>query len=118
MTTRSKSQSLMQKIFADADQRRHRAIYYVAKEVSGRALARAHREKDKKFNWKSFGEKFDEMYSNYSTNELLAEILENVYWLTSESEVMDLYFRYNRDANKNNNKQKETENNKNDLDFS
>ena len=116
MTTRSKSQSLMQKIFADAEQRRHRAVYYVAKEVSGRALARAHREKDKKFNWKSFGEKFDEMYSNYSTNELLAEILENVYWLTNESEVMELYFRYNRDANKNNNKQKETKNS--DLDFS
>ena len=116
MTTRSKSQSLMQKIFADAEQRRHRAVYYVAKEVSGRALARAHREKDKKFNWKSFGEKFDEMYSNYSTNELLAEILENVYWLTNESEVMELYFRYNRDANQNNNKQKETKNS--DLDFS
>ena len=116
MTTRSKSQSLMPKIFADAEQRRHRAVYYVAKEVSGRALARAHREKDKKFNWKSFGEKFDEMYSNYSTNELLAEILENVYWLTNESEVMELYFRYNRDANKNNNKQKETKNS--DLDFS
>ena len=36
---RRTSQTLMQKIFADADKRRHRAIYYVAKKVSGRALS-------------------------------------------------------------------------------
>ncbi len=38
------SQSLMQKIFADADERRYKAIYYVAKEVSGRALSRVHKQ--------------------------------------------------------------------------
>ena len=62
------SQSLMQKILADADERRYKAIYYVAKEVSGRALSRVHKEKGKKFNWDAFSKKFDQSYSN--TNSL------------------------------------------------
>ena len=114
---RRRSQTLMQKIFADAEDRRSKAFYYVAKEVTGRAISRAHKQKDKKFNWKSFGEAFDKEYSNYSADELLTEILENVYWLTSESEVLELYFRYMKDLEKNSSKQKETQNN-NDLDFS
>lgn len=113
---RRTSQSLMQKIFADADERRHRAIYYVAKEVSGRALSRIHKEKGKKFNWDAFGKKFEQSYGKHSADELLAEILENVYWLTSEAEVMELYFRYMRDIDKASSKQKESESD--DLDFS
>lgn len=101
------SQSLMQKIFADADERRHRAIYYVAKEVSGRALSRVYKDK---------GKKFEQSYGKYSADELLAEILENVYWLTSEAEVMEFYFRYMRDVDKATSKQKESESD--DLDFS
>ena len=114
--TRRTAQSLMQKIFADAEERRHKAIYYVAKEVSGRALSRVHKEKGKKFNWESFGKKFEQSYGKYSADELLAEILENVYWLTSESEVIELYFRYMRDLDKAGSKQKESETD--DLDFS
>ncbi len=131
---RRTSQSLMQKIFADADERRHRAIYYVAKEVSGRALSRVHKDKGaecarrqalefnsrepagKKFNWDAFGKKFEQSYGKYSADELLTEILENVYWLTSEAEVMELYFRYMRDIDKASSKQKESE--QDDLDFS
>ncbi|MGK7952328.1 MAG: hypothetical protein AB4368_26970 [Xenococcaceae cyanobacterium] len=110
------SQSLMQKIFADAEERRYKAIYYVAKEVSGRALSRVHKEKGKKFNWDAFSKKFEQSHGKYSTDELLTEILENVYWLTSEAEVMELYFRYMRDIDKASGKQKESEND--DLDFS
>ena len=114
---RRTSQSLMQKIFADADERRHKAIYYVAKEVSGRALSRVHKDKGKKFNWDAFGKKFEQSYGKYSADELLNEILENVYWLTSEAEVMELYFRYMRDIDKATSKQKESSES-DDLDFS
>jgi hypothetical protein len=114
--TRHTSQSLMQKIFADADERRYKALYYVAKEVSGRALSRFHKEKGKKFNWDAFSKRFEQSYGKYSADELLAEILENVYWLTSEAEVMELYFRYMRDIDKASGRQKESESN--DLDFS
>ena len=113
---RRRSQTLMQKIFADAEDRRSKAFYYVAKEVTGRAISRVHKQKDKKFNWKSFGEAFDQEYSNYSADELLTEILDNVYWLTSESEVLELYFRYMKDLEKNSSKQKESKDE--DLDFS
>ena len=106
----------MQKIFTDAIERRRKAFYYVAKEVTGRAISRVHKQKDKKFNWKSFGEAFDQEYSNYSADELLTEILDNVYWLTSESEVLELYFRYMKDIDKNSSKQKESKDE--DLDFS
>jgi hypothetical protein len=106
----------MQKIFADADDRRYKAIYYVAKEVSGRALSRVHKEKSKKFNWDAFSEKFEQSYGKYSADELLAEILDNVYWLTSEAEVMELYFRYIKDIERASAKQKESETD--DLDFS
>ena len=113
---RGPSQTLMQKIFTDAIERRRKAFYYVAKEVTGRAISRVHKQKDKKFHWKSFGEAFDQEYSNYSADELLTEILDNVYWLTSESEVLELYFRYMKDFEKNGSKQKESEDN--NLDFS
>lgn len=108
--------TLMQKIFADSDERRQKAIFYVAKEVSGRALARVHKEKGKKFNWEAFSKKFEQSYRKYSADEMLREILDCVYWLTSEAEVMDLYFRYLKDLEKASGKQKENQDN--DLDFS
>lgn len=78
-------------------------VFYVARELTGRAMNRKLTDKEKSLDWEKFNEYFNQFYSNHSADELLEEILSNVYWLASEQAVIDLYFRYLDDAQRNSN---------------
>jgi hypothetical protein len=112
----TQTKTLMNRIFSDHEEKRQRMFLYVAKEVSGRSLARSYRESKKELDWQAFSDKFNKEYENYSSDELLEEILANVYWLKSEEQVIDLYFKYLNDAKKNSSSK--SENKEFELDFS
>ncbi len=102
----------MQQQFSSTYETRRKARFlYVAKEVTGRAIQREAIAANKSFNWKKFTEYFDQYYANYTSDQLLAEILNNVDWLASEQAVIDLYFTYQKDAKKHANNNKQTSDN-------
>ncbi|MGK7872519.1 MAG: hypothetical protein AB4426_04175 [Xenococcaceae cyanobacterium] len=91
-------QTPMQKQFAASySQQRFDMFLNVARELTGRAKQRS-LPQGKTLDWNKFNAYFEKAYSNYSADELLEEILSNVYWLASEQAVIDLHFRYLDDA--------------------
>ncbi len=91
-------QTPMQKQFAaNYEQQRLEIFLHVARELTGRAKQRS-LPKGKALDWEKFNAYFEKAYSHYSADELLDEILSNVYWLASEQAVIDLHFRYLDDA--------------------
>jgi hypothetical protein len=105
-TTSKSNVSIMQKQFANTYEDKRKAMFlYTARELTGRAMSREYIAKEKSFDWNKFCEYFESEYENYSANEMLTEILNNCYWLASESQVIELYFRYQEDARKNSNKE-------------
>jgi hypothetical protein len=96
--------SPMQRQFADTYEDKRKTMFlYTARELTGRAMSREYVAKEKSFDWNKFCEYFESHYQNYSADEILSEILAHCYWLASESQVIDLYFRYQEDARKNSN---------------
>jgi hypothetical protein len=94
----------MQRQFANTYEDKRKAMFlYTARELTGRAMSREYIAKEKSFDWDKFCEYFESQYETYSADEMLNEILTNCYWLASESQVIDLYFRYQEDARKNSN---------------
>lgn len=107
----------MQKQFAsNCEQKRFECFLYVAKELTGRAKQRELKAKKKSLDWDKFNKYFEKAYEGYSADEMLAEILDNVYWLADEQAVIDLRFRYLRDAQENANGHSQVEE-ENDDDF-
>jgi hypothetical protein len=103
-TTANTQQSPMQKQFAATCEDKRKSMFlYVARELTGRAMQRKLSDKEKSLNWEKFNEYFNQYYADYTADEMLAEILSNVYWLASEQAVIDLYFRYLDDIQRNNN---------------
>lgn len=92
----------MEKQFAHScDKKRFDCFVYVAKELTGRAKQRELKANKKSLDWDKFNQYFEKAYQGYSADEILAEILDNVYWLADEQAVIDLYFRYLRNAQEN-----------------
>ncbi|NEO30429.1 MAG: hypothetical protein F6K36_08335 [Symploca sp. SIO3C6] len=92
------NQTPMQKQFASSyEQQRFDMFLNVARELTGRAKQRS-LPQGKALDWDKFNAYFEKVYSNYSADELLEEILSNAYWLSSEQAVIDLHFRYLDDA--------------------
>ena len=103
-TTVNPKQSPMQKQFAATCEDKRKSMFlYVARELTGRAMQRKLADKDKSLNWEKFNDYFNQYYDDYTADEMLAEILGNVYWLASEQAVIDLYFRYLDDIQRNSN---------------
>ena len=106
------NQTPMQTQFASGYETKRKSCFlYVAKEVTGRAIQREAIAANKSFNWKKFTEYCDQYYANYTSDQLLVEILNNVYWLASEQAVIDLYFTYQKDAKKQTTNNKQTSDN-------
>lgn len=92
-------QTTMEKQFAgDYEAKRKDCFLAAARELTGRAKQRELTEKGKALDWDKFNAYFEKVYADYNSEELLEEILDNVYWLASEQAVIDLRFRYLRDA--------------------
>jgi hypothetical protein len=88
----------VQKQFAaNYEQQRFDTFLHVARELTGRAKQRS-LPKGKALDWDKFNAYFEKTYRDYSADELLDEILSNVYWLASEQAVIDLHFHYLDDA--------------------
>ncbi|MBP0017021.1 MAG: hypothetical protein J7647_05605 [Cyanobacteria bacterium SBLK] len=97
--TQTKRQTPMQKQFAaDCEAKRKECFLGVARELTGRAKQRELSAKDKSLDWEKFNAYFEKAYADYDSEEMLEEILNNVYWLADEQAVIDLRFRYLRDA--------------------
>ena len=91
--------TLAQQVFAEKyEERRHYAIFYTLKELIGRELNRTMRKEEQSLDWEAFREEFDEEYSEYSSDELLQEIFDNIYWISTEEQVMNLFFHYRETA--------------------
>lgn len=115
MANRKSAQTPMQKQFAETlEEQRFEMFLHVARELTGRAKQRQ-LPKGKALDWEAFNTWFNKQYEGYSANELLEEILSNVYWLASEQAVIDLHFRYIESAVKAANKKKATDDDE-DLD--
>ncbi len=94
-----KQQNPVQKQFAsDYEAKRKDCFLAAARELTGRAKQRELTDKGKALDWEKFNAHFEKVYADYSSEEILEEILDNVYWLASEQAVIDLRFRYLRDA--------------------
>lgn len=92
-------QTPMEKQFAgDYEAKRKDCFLAAARELTGRAKQRELTEKGKALDWDKFNAYFEKVYADYNSEEMLAEILDNVYWLADEQAVIDLRFRYLRDA--------------------
>lgn len=105
-----KSQTLMSTIFHDAEKRRRNMVYYTAKKVSGRQLATVHKKNNIEFDWEAFNKEFDNQYSEWSTEALIQELIANVYYIYSESDICNLYFRYQAESNNNQKSNSNTQN--------
>ncbi len=109
----------MPKQFAgNYEQKRLDCFLYTARELTGRAKQRELSAKGKTLDWEKFNAHFEKAYANYTADEMLAEILNNVWWLADEASVIDLYFRYISDAQKNANNGKQKQNEQDDDEFS
>lgn len=119
---KKQNQTPMQKQFAGSYEGKRKEMFImVAKELTGRAKHRELKGKDSALNWEKFNKYCEEFYADYSADELLEEILNTVYWLANEQAVIDLYFRYLRDAqeaaNGTKSKKKPNEDNEDDEEF-
>lgn len=117
MATRKSAPTPMQKQFAETvEEQRFEMFLHVARELMGRAKQRQ-LPKGKALDWEAFNSWFNKQYESYSADEMLEEILSNVYWLSSEQAVIDLHFRYIESAVKASHKKKATDDNEEVDDF-
>jgi hypothetical protein len=108
----------MQKVFVDCEERRRSMFLYVARELTGRALQKRYIAEDKNLDWTKFNEYFETGYEQYSADEIRDEIIANVYWIKSEVQIIELYFRYLDDVRKNSAQTKNNKSKDDSFDFS
>ena len=117
MANRKSAPTPMQKQFAETlEEQRFEMFLHVARELTGRAKQRQ-LQKGKALDWEAFNTWFNKQYEGYSADDMLEEILSNVYWLSSEQAVIDLHFRYIESAVKASHKKKATDDNEEIDDF-
>lgn len=111
----TRKQTALGKLFsANYEEIRRRMYLYVAQEIAARYSARQLAKSGKGLNYKSLKRKVAKSYEEMNSQQILEDILHNVYWLASEQAVIDLYYRYQDDAAKAN-ERKEEEEEENDL---
>jgi len=99
--TSAKLSPMQKHLGISREEKRKSMFLYVARELTGRSIHRDLKAKKKQLDWEKFNESFNSYYADYSADEILDEILSNVYWLANEQAVIDLYFRYLDDAQRN-----------------